>query len=218
MCVSWSLAAAQTPASTVCLSCSFSSVLTSIIFVDVTHMLLLILQFITSGEDPPVYSLEKNLSSTKSAPIPNLPASSFLQPSRAASVLQKEAVQTVKILVTRRLKGFLYLSSCDELLFKPMINHDAHKMTYGKKLEAFKAVCHIFITPVSAILLAIHEKKNVNAVRDRYIRLEECRCVDLHELGLFSCRIETAFKADVLLEGLIIRKAEFEENMRVKWY
>lgn len=97
-----------------------------------------------------------------------------------------------------------------------MREHDAHKVAYEKKTEAFKAVRCTFIKSVPARVFATHEKPSVKSVCDQYMRLEELRREAVREIEPLSGNMETVSDLDVLLDELTLEKNEFEKNRRVE--
>lgn len=152
----------------------------------------------SSNGAPPVFSCGN------APPIPNNPANPTTNDS---AITEPEA---------RKLKRFVYHSSYDELLAKCVREHDAHKVGYGKKMEAFEAVRSTFIKSVPKKVFKTHEMPSVKSVRDRYIRLEERRRETVRKMEPLSGNVETVSDLDVLMDDLICEKDEFEENRRVE--
>lgn len=92
----------------------------------------------------------------------------------------------------------MYLAVYNELLANCIREHDAHKVAYGKKIEAFEAVRASFITRIPCGSFFTHEMPSTKSVRDRYHRLEKKRRKAVSDNELLSGNVETVADLDAV--------------------
>lgn len=106
----------------------------------------------------------------------------------------------------KKLKRFNYLPAYDELLIRSVREHGAHKVQYGKKLEALEAVRTTFVQGIPPRVFQTHETPNVKSIRDRYLRLIERRKEAVKSRDGESGQLEEVSGMDALLDDLILEK------------
>lgn len=117
--------------------------------------------------------------------------------------------------VGKKFKRFNYLPAYDELLIRSVREHGAHKVQYGKKLEALEAVRTTFIQGIPPHVFQTYETPNVKSIRDRYLRLIERRKDAVKSRDGESGQLEEVSDMDALLDGLILEKEATAREERV---
>lgn len=116
----------------------------------------------------------------------------------------------------RKPRKFAYLSTYKEFLAKCVREHDAHKVGYRKKIEAFETVWSSFIKLALQGVFDTHDMTSVKFVRDHYTRLKECCRNTAQKMAPLFEKMETLFDLDILLDDLIREKDDFEEQKGVE--